>query len=561
MQETLSTNNSKLTRFSWIMLGLILLLLLPALLINLEVNPLIEDECIRATVAMEMNLTGDYLTPTIGNEAYLKKPPLYNWMLAGIFNLSGSQSEFIIRLPVAVAILLFSLIIFFFVKAETNRRLALATALGFATCGRILFYESQHGLIDVTYSMFVFLNFMFVYRMGRQKKYLALFLGSYALTAFGFLFKGLPSLVFQGFTLIAWFAYSKDIKRLFSWQHVLGILLLALPVLSYYLAYFLHNKDVTVQQMFGIMLGESTRRTGIRFGILRTIGHLFTFPVEVIYHYLPWTVFFILLFRKGNIKRVLQHDFLRYGAWVVMLNIIPYWSSPEVFARYYIMLMPLVFLVFFYLYLDEDTERPLMKKILGILILLLAFAASAIPFAYLIMERFTVIPHHVLKVVILLVAAYSLFALLAARKDRFECLLLIVLLLLVARIGVNWFILPIKALESDRLVFKQEAMRAAQISGDVPVIRYWPPEQKATGYYGHRTASYLTIFYMTREKQQVLPYSMERPADSALYLVRYMDLARLGIPYDRLCTVKYDKNYPPINLVKFRPVAGQRTGN
>lgn len=553
MQEPLATEHGKLTRFSWIIFSLILLLLFPALLVNLEVNPLIEDECIRATVALEMNLTGDYLTPTIGNEAYLKKPPLYNWMLAGLFDLSGSQSEFIIRLPVIAAILLFSLIIFFFVKAETNRRLALATALGFATCGRILFYESQHGLIDVTYSMFVFLNFMFVYRMGRRKKYLALFLGSYALTAFGFLFKGLPSLVFQAFTLFAWFAYSRDLRRLFSWQHVLGILLFSVPVLAYYLAYFLHNTEVTVQQMFGIMLGESTRRTGIRFGVFRTIAHLFTFPVEVIYHYLPWTVFFILLFRKGNARKVVQNDFLRYGIWVVVLNIIPYWSSPEVFARYYIMLMPLVFLVFFYLYLQDDKEHPLMMQILDILILVMAVAVSGIPVAYLAMERFTVIPHQVLKGVVLLVAAYSLVAFLAFRKERLERLLLIVLLLLVARMGVNWFILPVKALESDRLVFRQEAIQAARISGNTPVIRYWPPELKATGYYGHRTASYLTIFYMTREKQQVLPYSQERPGDSALYLVRYMDLARLGIPYERLCKVKYDKNYPPINLVRFKP--------
>jgi 4-amino-4-deoxy-L-arabinose transferase-like glycosyltransferase len=498
-----------------------------------------------------MNLTGDYLTPTIGGEIYLKKPPLYNWMLAGIFSLSGSQSEFIIRLPVTIAILLFSFIIFYFVRKETNARLAIATALGFATCGRLIFYESQHGLIDVTYSMFVFLNFMYVYQVGKRRRYLALFLGSYALTALGFLFKGLPSLVFQGFTLIAWFAYSKDLRRLFSWQHLFGILLFAVPVLSYYLAYFFLNTDVTVQQMFSIMLGESTRRTGIRFGFFRTVGHLFTFPFEVVYHYLPWTVFFILLAGKGNTARVRGNDFLRYGIWVVLLNILPYWSSPEVFARYYIMMMPIVFLVFFFLYLHEGTEGQRVKKILDVVILVLAFLASGIPVAFLVMERFAVIPFQVPKVVVLLVVSYGLFAILLFRKDRLEKILLIVLLLLVARMGVNWFMLPVKALESDRLVFKQEAVAAARLTGDQPVIRYWPPEIRATGYYGHRTASYLTIFYMTREKQQVIPYSLERPSDSVFYLVRYMDLARLGMPYERLAGIHYDHKYPPINLVRF----------
>ena len=168
MQGPISETSSRPTRFSMVLVAAALVLILPAFLVNLGVVPLIEDECIRATVAMEMNLTGDYLTPTIGGEIYLKKPPLYNWMLAGIFSLSGSQSEFIIRLPVTIAILLFSFIIFYFVRKETNARLAIATALGFATCGRLIFYESQHGLIDVTYSMFVFLNFMYVYQVGKR---------------------------------------------------------------------------------------------------------------------------------------------------------------------------------------------------------------------------------------------------------------------------------------------------------------------------------------------------------------------------------------------------------
>jgi 4-amino-4-deoxy-L-arabinose transferase-like glycosyltransferase len=544
--------NQKPTRLTWVFLALTFLLFAPAYLVNLGVVPLIEDECIRATVAMEMNINNDYLTPTIGGEAYLKKPPLYNWILAGLFKLTGSQSEFVIRIPVTIAVILLSLIIYFFVRSETNRKLALAAAIGFATCGRILFYESQHGLIDVTYSIVVFLNFIFVYKMGKKGNILLLFLGSYALTAFGFLFKGLPSLVFQGFTLIAWFAYSKDLKKLFSYQHLLGVLVFIVPVLIYYVAYFIHNKDITVTQMVSIMLGESTRRTGIRFGAARTIGHLVSFPFEVIYHYLPWTLFVILLFIKGNLKKIMQHDLLRYGLFIIGLNIIPYWSSPEVFARYYIMLMPFVFLIFFYLYFQEEAGRQPARKVLDTTLLLLAILVSLIPFGYLFMERFEVIPHHNLKIILLLAALFILTGLLQTRKDRLERLFVIFLLLLVSRVGVNWFLLPVKALESDRLTYKKETIRAAKASGSLPVVRYWPPEIKATGYYGHRSTSYLTIFYMTREKHQIVPYSTLPPDDNCLYLVRYMDLARLKLPYERICGVHYDRNYPPINLVRFK---------
>ncbi len=40
-------------------------LLIPALLINLGMLPLIGDEAIRAVVALEMMASGDYITPTL----------------------------------------------------------------------------------------------------------------------------------------------------------------------------------------------------------------------------------------------------------------------------------------------------------------------------------------------------------------------------------------------------------------------------------------------------------------------------------------------------------------
>jgi 4-amino-4-deoxy-L-arabinose transferase-like glycosyltransferase len=547
-----------ITPFAWLVTGLIFIVFFPAFLINLDDLTLIDDECIRALVAMEMNISGDYIVPTIGDEVYLKKPPLYNWILAGVFNLTGSQSEFIIRLPATIAIILFSLIIFYFVKREEGKRLAIATALGFATCGRILFYESQRGLIDLLFSIFIFLNFMFIYRMGREKKYLALFLGSYALTAVGFLFKGLPSLVFQGFTLIAWFLYSRDLKRLFNWRHLLGIVLFTIPVIAYYLAYFLHEEDVTLRQLFGTLLGESTRRTVVRFGVGETLLHLLTFPAEVFYHYLPWSLFLILLFRKGNITRVRRNDLFRYALWVFLLNILPYWSSPETFARYYLMLMPLAFMILFYLYLDEGRDRSFAGRTLDVVILIMAIGATLMPAAYLFMERFDEIPYRT-PVVVLLILASSVFTVFyMLRRDRLERFLLIVLLLLITRLNISWFILPVNARGDERLAFKQDAIRAARISGDTPVIRYWPPGEEPTAYYGYQTASYLTLFYMTREKGQIIPCSFEKPGDSVLYLVRDTDLEQLGIPYETL--EEFEGHSPPIDLVRFLPGNGGSTG-
>lgn len=62
---------------------IIFTLLIPALFINLGKMPLSSDEPTRSVVALEMNLSGNYVTPTINGDYYYNKPPLYNWILAG----------------------------------------------------------------------------------------------------------------------------------------------------------------------------------------------------------------------------------------------------------------------------------------------------------------------------------------------------------------------------------------------------------------------------------------------------------------------------------------------
>ena len=60
---------------------LAIVLLIPALLINLGLLAFIDDEGIRSLVALEMKLSGNYITPTLHGMYYYNKPPLYNWLL------------------------------------------------------------------------------------------------------------------------------------------------------------------------------------------------------------------------------------------------------------------------------------------------------------------------------------------------------------------------------------------------------------------------------------------------------------------------------------------------
>src|SRR5512138_2437907 len=169
------------------------ILFFPAYLLNLNMVQLIRDEAIRAIVAFEMIKSGDFITPTIGGEPYLMKPPLFNWIIPFFSQLTGSWSETVIRLPVIFSIIIFAVTICAFTRKKFGNRIALVNALAFITYGRIIFYESLHGLIDVTFSWLIYLFFMLSWHFFRKKKYLALFLIAYAVTAAAYLLKGLPS--------------------------------------------------------------------------------------------------------------------------------------------------------------------------------------------------------------------------------------------------------------------------------------------------------------------------------------------------------------------------------
>ena len=69
------------------------------------------EEGRRILPALTMLETGNWLVPFIGGEPYLRKPPLVNWAIAGIFRLTGVRNEWTARLPSALCVLALGLAI------------------------------------------------------------------------------------------------------------------------------------------------------------------------------------------------------------------------------------------------------------------------------------------------------------------------------------------------------------------------------------------------------------------------------------------------------------------
>ena len=86
--------------------ALLLALVLALLVLRLGGVPLLgPDEPRYARVAVEMQRSGEWVTPTLQGEPWLEKPPLYYWLAGGAFRVLG-ETEAAARVPSVLALLL-----------------------------------------------------------------------------------------------------------------------------------------------------------------------------------------------------------------------------------------------------------------------------------------------------------------------------------------------------------------------------------------------------------------------------------------------------------------------
>jgi 4-amino-4-deoxy-L-arabinose transferase-like glycosyltransferase len=441
-----------------ILLVFSLLLLLPAYFINLGIMPFILDESTRAVVALEMIHSGDYIVPTLNGEFYYNKPPLFNWILIVFIKIFGSDSEWVYRLPVVLSMFLFGLSIYQTQKKELGRNIALFSAIVFITCGRILIYDSLKGLIDITFSWIVYMVIWFIWKYSKKENWVSLFLSVWGLTAVAFLLKGLPALVFLGISLLCWFIAEKKFRLLFSLPSIFGFLLFAVITGTYF--YFYHQSN-DLGNYIATLFTESSKRTFLDNQLYYTIRHLFTFPFEFIYHFLPWTIFILALFHKDRLRMVISNPFTRFLTLMFISNILIYWVSPAIYARYLFVFVPLFSGIVLYAYVEGKFTLLTEKYILYPAILIMIAGITVLIILSPVIADISIYNFFWLKyVIVLILLALPVFLLI---KFKPNLILVLFAVLLVMRITFNLFILPDRY-ENDRENYRKNG---ALVTGEI----------------------------------------------------------------------------------------------
>lgn len=492
---------------------LLILLMLPfAFLLNIDLMPLISDEPTRAIVTLEMILSGNYITPTINGEFYYNKPPLFNWLLAGFTFITGRENEFTFRIPTVISLMLMGLAIYRFSLKSLGKYQALIAGLMWITSARILFWDSFQGLIDITYSLVTFTSFTLLYHLSQKQRWLALFVSTYLLTAAGYLMKGLPSIAFQGISLLVWLSYDKNFRKLMSWQHLAGIFAFLLVTGVYYFAYLQSN---TLQDVFSTLFDQSNRLNDKGGTITSWILHLFTFPLEMSYEFAPWTLIAILLLFRPLRKALFNDKLITFSALMFISNIVIYWVSADMRPRYLFMLFPLLFIILNKAWMVASEHTPKVRNIISMIFQVLMYAGALSLLVYLFWDE-TRHLSGVWPVVIVLFLLSSFVAILGLYMKN-QRLMLLIIIMLAVRIGFNAFNLPARYNSYPDAGYRSGEIAAGKIIGQTPAFVL-----------GDTPFNHDASFYISRESRQIIKRTHEISDKAAYYITDAKNLANFA---------------------------------
>lgn len=493
--------------------------------------PLSADEPIRALIALDMEYNQHYVAPEINGDPYYKKPPLYNWILLGFFKLFGSHAEWVVRLPSLLSAFLFVGMLW---RMESRRggthESGLFLGLAWLTGGNLLFYSSYLGHIDITYSLITFMGIYSLFYFGERGRWTAMYTASYLAAAAGFMMKGLPSILFQGLSLLIYVFFFQTWKDLLRRSHLLGLIAFAIP-LGVYLYFFSRQQDIGLLSQ--TLLEESTSRTVGDKPIWQSIEHLFTFPFNYIIDILPYGLILPALLipglRRIVVAAVKQDRFLRFCLFVFLGNIWVYWLAPDYRARYVFMLTP--FLLFVLLPVFQNMIRPknMLWTIIGF------FAVIVVGSIVLLVSGNSELPE-ISKVS--WIAAVSVLLTFILFRSQYM-LLIVPVILLSARMLYTETVLPARVAKSPFELEKQQAQDIAVLTKGSELEMY------------HSNVNLTMAWYLAIERGDI-PITQRYPVNMEAFYLVPSDVLTDSENIDTYYTFVRRHLHKPFQLVRFR---------
>jgi len=202
------------------------------------------DEGFYSTISRQMLETGDWITPRVGAEVYLGKPPLFYWSQAAFIRLLG-PTILAARLPSALAVAATSLILWFWMKRR-GKELAGWLAAVFYALSPLAMAMARIAMTDALLTLWLTVAMIGAVEGygGKRRGYLLMALGAGLAT----LTKGPIGFLLPAATFLLWLICKRDLKELRKPIWLLAAALFTALVLPWHLAVWQTNGDYFLRE-------------------------------------------------------------------------------------------------------------------------------------------------------------------------------------------------------------------------------------------------------------------------------------------------------------------------
>jgi len=238
-------------------------------------------------------------------------------------------------------------------------------------------------------------------------------------------------------------------RFLYNWRHFAGIFILVLVAGGYvYLLYIQGEHTGFLARQFK----EASQRTGLETSFLDTLLGVISVPLNLIKLLLPWSMFILLIFRKGMIKRVRENKLVLFAVFFILINLPLYWFTGDFKPRYIYPLIPFFCIILSYFYVIYLSDFPKTIRVIEVLfgIGIVLFPIGIITSFFI--PQFTNIEiNHLITILLILTGSGLSYFYYLKHKLR---IYLVIFLLIIGRIAMNNIYLPLYKSDSRTTYYK-----------------------------------------------------------------------------------------------------------
>ncbi|MCI0675563.1 MAG: glycosyltransferase family 39 protein [Phycisphaerales bacterium] len=336
------------------------------------------EESRRATVAMEMLATGDWIVPRQQGDPFFMsaRPPLQSWVMAVIGLMRDQVDVVAVRLPSVMAVLLTVLVIYGYARTFLSGTGAFAAGAAYATMGQVM----QLGRLGETDALFTFFvsSSLLLWHWGLSKRWhpAATWSVAWLCMALATLTKGPQGPTYFVASVGIYLLTTRQWRFAFSRSHLVGIAA-AVGVVGMWLAPFFGSMGV--EGVRHILTGDVSLYLN-DWSVAHVSKHYGKFPLEVLGCLLPWSVFLGWFVQREVRQGITQHrDNLLFLAVCLAVSFPTIWLIPGTRSRFLMSMYP-IFAVIIGFVVDRCTQDAMCRRywrqtLIGVALVIVGFGA------------------------------------------------------------------------------------------------------------------------------------------------------------------------------------------